>query len=111
MRPPRPLRHRNVLLDMLAEAVHLIRRLWTGEMVDHDGEHYVVENARIYTLPRDAPNIYVSAFGPKAIEVAARIADGFITTQPSSEDLVAYRQHGGTGQAEERHRQVHRWHL
>src|SRR3954470_6215173 len=86
-----------VRLSMLEEAVALIRELWKGETVDHDGEHYVVENARIYTLPARAPEVYVSAFGPKAIEVAARIGDGFITTQPSAEDLVAYRQHGGTG--------------
>src|SRR4051812_7786032 len=75
---PRP----EVRLEMLEEAVHIMRRLWTGETVDHDGDHYVVENARIYTLPNRAPEVYVSAFGPKAIEVAARIGDGFITTQP-----------------------------
>jgi G6PDH family F420-dependent oxidoreductase len=86
--------------QMLEEAITVIRELWKGETVDHDGEHYVVENARIYTLPATPPDIYVSAFGPKAIEVAARIADGFITTQPSSEDLVAYRQHGGTGHSQ-----------
>ena len=89
-----------VRLEMLDEAVHIIRRLWTGETVDHDGEHYVVENARVYTLPAQTPEIYVSGFGPKSIEMAARIADGFITTQPSTEDLVAYRQHGGTGRSQ-----------
>jgi G6PDH family F420-dependent oxidoreductase len=93
---PRP----EVRLDMLEEAVALMRELWKGETVDHDGEHYVVENARIYTTPATPPEIYVSAFGPKAIEVAARIGDGFITTQPSAEDLVAYRQHGGTGRSQ-----------
>jgi G6PDH family F420-dependent oxidoreductase len=90
---PRP----EVRLDMLEEAIEVIRRLWTGEMIDHDGEHYVVENARIYTLPAQAPKILVSGFGPKAIEVAARIADGFITTQPAADDIRAYRDHGGSG--------------
>ena len=86
-----------VRLSMLEEAVALIRELWKGEMVDHDGEHYVVENARIYTRPSSAPEILVSGFGPKAIEVAARIGDGFITTSPSSEDVNSYRKHGGKG--------------
>jgi G6PDH family F420-dependent oxidoreductase len=86
-----------VRLEMLEEAVELIRELWKGEMTDHDGEHYVVENARIYTLPPSLPEILVSAFGPKALQVAARIGDGFITTMPSAEDIAAYRRHGGKG--------------
>jgi len=84
-------------LSMLEEAVEIIRELWKGEMVDHDGEHYVVENARIYTLPSSPPDILVSAFGPKALEVAARIGDGFITTSPSGEDIESYRKQGGKG--------------
>src|SRR3712207_8489990 len=46
----------------------------------HYGKHYTVENARLYTLPEEPPPIYVSAFGPKAIEVAARIGDGYVGT-------------------------------
>jgi len=87
-------------LDMLEEAIALIRELWKGETVDHDGEHYVVENARIYTLPSQTPDILVSAFGPKALEVAARIGDGFITTAPSAEDIATYRSHGGKGRTQ-----------
>src|SRR3954447_15988950 len=86
-----------VRLEMLSEAVELIRDLWKGESVDHDGEHYVVENARLYTLPSYTPQILVSAFGPKALEVAARIGDGFITTSPSAEDIATYRSNGGKG--------------
>ena len=36
---------------MLEEAIEVIRALWTGESVHHHGEHYTVEDARIYTLP------------------------------------------------------------
>jgi G6PDH family F420-dependent oxidoreductase len=42
----------------------------------------------------------VSAFGPKAIEVAANIGDGFITTSPSAEDIATYRKHGGKGRTQ-----------
>ena len=86
--------------SMLEEAVALIRELGKGETVDHDGQHYVVENARIYTTPPVAPDILVSAFGPKAIEVAARIGDGFITTSPSADDIATYRKHGGKGRTQ-----------
>ncbi len=40
-----------VRLDMLAEAVGIIRELHTGKQISHRGEYYEVENARIYTLP------------------------------------------------------------
>jgi G6PDH family F420-dependent oxidoreductase len=86
-----------VRLGMLEEAVELIRELWTGEVVDHDGEHYVVENARIYTLPQTAPKILVSGFGPKSVQLAARIADGFITTSPDRDAITQYRDAGGKG--------------
>ncbi len=87
-------------LEMLEEAVEVMRALWTGEVVNHDGKYYVVEHARIYSMPDEPPAVYVSAFGPAALEVAARIADGFITTKPSAEDLRSYREHGGKGPAQ-----------
>jgi G6PDH family F420-dependent oxidoreductase len=82
-------------LDMLEEAVAIIRELWTGEQVSHQGEHYLVENARIYTLPDTLPPIYVSGFGPKAIDLAARIGDGFCTVGPKGEDIQRFRDNGG----------------
>ncbi len=66
-----------VRLDMLEEAVDVIRALWTGETVDHRGAHYEVENARLFDPPAEPPPIVVSAFGPKAIDLAARIGDGY----------------------------------
>jgi G6PDH family F420-dependent oxidoreductase len=74
-------------LEMLEEAVELIRKLWTGEVVSWEGKHYRVDHARIYNVPEPPPEIYVSGFGPKAVEVAARIGDGYINTAPDA-DLV-----------------------
>ena len=54
-------------LEMLEEAVGLIRRLWEGEVVSHEGTHYRVDTARIYTRPDTPPPVYMSAFGPKAL--------------------------------------------
>ena len=76
--------HADVRLEMLEEAVEVIRELWTGDVVTHRGRYYTVDTARIYTLPDQPPPIYMSGFGPKAIEVAGRIADGYITTQPDA---------------------------
>src|ERR1700728_5291888 len=86
-------------LEMLEEAVEVIRQLWEGGLVTHHGRYYTVENARIYSLPDSPPPIVVSAFGPDATDVAARIGDGFVTVQPDAELLERYRKNGGTGRA------------
>ena len=78
-------------LEMLEEAVEVMRALWSGDVVSHSGEHYTVDTARLYTLPDQSPPVYVSAFGPKALEVAARIGDGFITTHPDGESVTEFR--------------------
>ncbi|NJC71350.1 TIGR03557 family F420-dependent LLM class oxidoreductase [Planosporangium thailandense] len=85
----------DVRLAMLDEAVDLIRRLWTGEFVNHHGEYYVVEQARIYTLPDQPPKIYVSGFGPKSVDVAARIGDGYVSTKLEPQLVQRFRDHGG----------------
>src|ERR687887_135947 len=84
-------------LEMLEEAVEVIRTLWRGGQQDHRGRHYRVQNARIYDLPDRPPPIYVSGFGPKAVRVAARIADGYVTTMPDPELVGLYRSEGGKG--------------
>lgn len=89
--------HTERRLEMLEEAVDVIRKLWTGEVVSHEGRHYTVDTARIYTLPERPPDIYMSAFGPKALEVACRIADGFITTKPDGDAVQEFRAAKGAG--------------
>jgi G6PDH family F420-dependent oxidoreductase len=87
----------DVRMDMLEEAVEVIRLLWQGGQQSHHGRHYVVENAQIYDLPDEPPPVLVSGFGPKAIKLAARIGDGYCTTSPDKEAIDLYRSEGGTG--------------
>jgi G6PDH family F420-dependent oxidoreductase len=89
-----------VRLEMLEEAVHVIRQLWDGGVTHHRGLHYTVEHARLYSLPDEPPPIHMSGFGPKAIALAAQIADGYINTAPDAAALVEYRRHGGCGSAQ-----------
>lgn len=84
-----------IRLEMLEEAVAVIRELWSGRFVNHRGRHYTVDHARVYTMPDRPPPIYMSGFGPKSIALAARIADGFITTKPREQHIRAYREGGG----------------
>ncbi len=87
----------DVRLQMLEEAVDVIRQLWRGGFQSHYGTHYRVRNARIYNLPEKLPPIAVSGFGPKAVDLAARIGDGYISTMPDADLLNRYVEHGGRG--------------
>jgi G6PDH family F420-dependent oxidoreductase len=85
----------DVRLEMLEEAIEVIRLLWSGETVSHDGRHYRVEQARIYTLPEEPPPIYVSGFGPKSIDLAAKVGDGYVLTMPDADMIGRFRDNGG----------------
>jgi G6PDH family F420-dependent oxidoreductase len=84
-------------LEMLEEAVDVMRRLWKGQVTSHRGRHYTIDRARIYTLPEQPPPVIVSGFGPKAIELAARIGDGFATVMPDADSIQQFRDQGGAG--------------
>lgn len=86
-----------VRIEMLAEAVDVIRKLWTGETVDHRGDHFVVDNARIFTTAdHDIPIIW-AASGTESAKVAAVHADGLWSTKAEPEIVDAYRSAGGIG--------------
>ena len=74
----------------LAEAIKLIRLLWTEERVDFEGEWYRTEKATIYDQPEEPIPIYVAASGPLAAKLAGRTGDGFICT--SGKDPALYEE-------------------
>jgi G6PDH family F420-dependent oxidoreductase len=84
---------------MLEEAVEVIRKLWSGDEITHRGEHYTVEQARLYTLPDEPAEIYVAASKPQAAELAGRIGDGLVSTSPDDELVSAFEEAGGSGKA------------
>ena len=73
----------------LAESIKLIRRLWTEERVDFQGEYYTTSQATIYDRPEEQIPIFVAASGPLAAKLAGRVGDGFICT--SGKDPELYR--------------------
>jgi coenzyme F420-dependent glucose-6-phosphate dehydrogenase len=81
--PPRKERRQR-----LAEAIELIRRLWSEERVDFDGRFYRTFRATIYDRPDEPVPIYVAASGPLAAKLAGRVGDGFICT--SGKDPALY---------------------
>jgi G6PDH family F420-dependent oxidoreductase len=87
----------DVRLEMLEEAIEVMRELWSGEVVSREGKHYRVRHARIYTLPERPPPILVSGFGPKSVDLAARVGDGYVTTSPDADSIERFRGGGGDG--------------
>lgn len=78
-------------LEMLEEAVQVIRTLWQGGVQGHRGRHYRVEHCRVYDLPEQTPKIIVSGFGDKAVSLAARIGDGYCTVGPDADSVQKFR--------------------
>lgn len=80
----------HVRLEMLEEAVRVIRQLWSGKTTNHDGEHYTVENARLFTIPDEQPAIAVAASGTEAAKTAGRIGDAIVGTSPTTDVVEAF---------------------
>ncbi|MBD0339203.1 MAG: TIGR03557 family F420-dependent LLM class oxidoreductase [Thermoleophilia bacterium] len=81
-------------LELLEEAVELMRTLWEGGYQTFRGDHYVVEQARLYDLPDEPIRVMVAAAQPNAAELAGRIGDGLVSTAPDREVVSSY---GGDG--------------
>jgi G6PDH family F420-dependent oxidoreductase len=84
-----------IRLEMLSEAIEIIRMLWRGGEQNFRGKHYTLDHARLYTLPDQLPQLYVAASGTSAAADAGRLGDGLITTSPDAEVIQAFAAAGG----------------
>jgi coenzyme F420-dependent glucose-6-phosphate dehydrogenase len=78
----------------MEEALEIMGRLLDGERLDHDGRFFRTKEAYLHTRPERKPPLYVSAFGPDAAGVAARLGDGLWTLadpEQAPELIDAYR--------------------
>jgi G6PDH family F420-dependent oxidoreductase len=92
-------------LEMLEEAIEILRLLWQGGYQSHHGEHYTVEQARIFTLPDEPPPIAVAASKEKAAQLAGRLGDALIAVAPDEELVQDFERGGGDGKP--RYGQLH----
>ena len=72
--------------ERLIEATQLIRQLWTGQPVAHDGKYYNV-HAKLFDAPPKPIPLLMAANGPKAMRRAGQYGDGLIT------DPKTWKQH------------------
>jgi coenzyme F420-dependent glucose-6-phosphate dehydrogenase len=88
-------------VEMLNEALGMIRRLWAGETIATGTDHFPTKDAKLHTRPDKRPPLYVSAFHEDAAKVAARHGDGLWTLGDPEQapDLIElYRGEGGKGE-------------
>jgi coenzyme F420-dependent glucose-6-phosphate dehydrogenase len=88
---------RDERLEMLEEAVEVIRLLWQGGYQTHRGKHYTVEHARIFDLPDEPIEVAVAAMKPRAAELAGRIGDALINVAPQARIIERFEDGGGKG--------------
>ena len=84
-------------LEMLEEAIEVIRLLWQGGYQTHRGKHYTVENLRIFDVPDEPIELAVAAMKPNAAEVAGRLGDALINVAPKEQIVDRFDQAGGEG--------------
>lgn len=79
-------------LEMLEEAVEVMRLLWQGGEQTHRGKHYTVDHAQVFDIPDGGVPVYVAAAQTNAAELAAKIGDGLISTSPDEDVVKAFGQ-------------------
>jgi coenzyme F420-dependent glucose-6-phosphate dehydrogenase len=73
---------------MLFEAIEMITKLFSGDVVKHDGEYFTLESAKLYTRPDRPVPIYVATAGPYNAKRTGRHADGMITVGAADEKIA-----------------------
>lgn len=80
----------DIRIEMMVEAIEIIKLLLKGGMQSYYGEYYTIDHAQIFTITQSPPPIIISAFGPKSAKIAGLMGDGFISTKPDAKLVNAY---------------------
>jgi alkanesulfonate monooxygenase SsuD/methylene tetrahydromethanopterin reductase-like flavin-dependent oxidoreductase (luciferase family) len=77
-------------LVALEETVDAVRRLLAGETLSLDGRHVRLDDVTLAHVPDPAPPVLIGTTGPRALEIAGRVADGFLLPEGSSPAAVSW---------------------
>jgi coenzyme F420-dependent glucose-6-phosphate dehydrogenase len=67
--------------ERLKEAVHLIKKLWSEEWVNFEGNYYWVKDSNLYTKPKTPIPLYIAGLGKQSAMLAGEYGDGFVTNE------------------------------
>lgn len=87
----------DIRLEMLEEALEVIRLLWQGGVQRHRGTYYRVDDAQLFSLPEELPQVMLAASKPGATDLAGRAADAIINTAIAPELVERFTSAGGAG--------------
>ena len=74
------------------EVLPLLRRLWTGEAVDHEGPHHRYEGARVLPRPVQQPiDVWLGGIAPSELRRVGRLGDGWLPSFCTPDDVAAGR--------------------
>lgn len=90
-----------IRLEKLLESIEIIKKLFTGKQVKHQGKHFLMESAQIFTMPEQAPPILVATSGPIMATNTGRYCDGLITVGAADEKLAMLQGKFETGAREQ----------
>jgi alkanesulfonate monooxygenase SsuD/methylene tetrahydromethanopterin reductase-like flavin-dependent oxidoreductase (luciferase family) len=77
-------------LVALEETVDAVRRLLAGETLNVDGRWARLDDVRLAHIPSEAPPVLIGTTGPRALEIAGRVADGFLLPEGSGLEAVRW---------------------
>src|SRR5687768_15622746 len=83
--------------EQLEEAIGILRSLFDGSEVNHEGRHFTVEHAQLHSRPERPPDLWVAASGKRSSRLAGSRADGVIALNPDPTLVAVFRSAGGTG--------------
>ncbi len=81
--------------EMLRESIEAIRDLWDGGFTTYRGEHVTVEDAKLFTLPQEPPEIAVAASGPESLDIAVEHGDALVAVSPDADLVGEFRERRG----------------
>jgi alkanesulfonate monooxygenase SsuD/methylene tetrahydromethanopterin reductase-like flavin-dependent oxidoreductase (luciferase family) len=84
-----PIRTPGEKVEALAEAIEIIRGTWWEPSFTYDGRYYRNEGALLEPKPERQIPIWLGTYGPKALEITGRMADGWLPSMPYAPPRVA----------------------
>jgi probable F420-dependent oxidoreductase len=82
-------KHRGAFID---EALPLLRRLWAGEMVSHEGAAGRLQSVKLSPVPIQQPlEVWLGGTAPAALERCGRLSDGWLPSLCTPEEAAAGR--------------------
>jgi probable F420-dependent oxidoreductase len=70
------------------ECIEVLRKLWTGDMVEHHGQFFDFPRVQMHPVPKSPIPIYIGGMSPAALRRAARLGNGWLSAGTTSDTLL-----------------------